>query len=1158
MPRDTTQLGWFYRQTISPFRVYGRPFKMGLLRSKRLEWKVVGVLADYDLSSMGFKVQSTSEQPFLLSIELAVADRGEYRATEACFPPLSSALPPRLPIMSNMTPHLARYPLTALVCALLMHSPVHSVLADDLERIDFSSQIRPILAQHCWTCHGPDENSRTADLRLDVREEAIAASAIVPNNSGASKLVERILSDDPESLMPPPASKKPLSAEQKQLLQRWIQQGAEYSKHWAFTIPANVEPPQLRDTSWASNPIDHFLGKRLEQEHLSPSPRADRATLLRRVTLDLTGLPPTVEELKQFLEDPSSDAYERVVDRLLRSKQFAEKMAMEWLDLARYADTNGYNNDEDRTMWPWRDWVINAFDQNMPFDRFTIEQLAGDLLPSPTQEQLIATGFLRNQGHNTEGGIIQEEYRVEYVADRVHTVSTVFLGLSMQCARCHDHKFDPISQKEYYQFYSFFNSLDEKQAGYSKFVGAEPFIRVPTSEQREKIQTLDGQISGLETQKKQLEEQADAKIAKLIAETAESELKSRYSQAAIARFPLDKLEGSTLFESISKAPLGTVSGEVRFQTGKNQESIELQEQTRIELGPTGAFAGDRPFSISVWIKPAGNDGMAIVSKMDESQDYRGYDLLLSGGKVEMHLVHKWPDNAIKVSTKATLSPNEWHHVVAIYDGSKNANGIKFFVDSKAEPSDVVQNSLKDSIETDQPFRIGLRQKSLPYRGLIDELQLFASALDEVSVKQLGKLEPVTGFTDWIRVPADQRTEEQRLQIRQYYLERIDSEYSDLLSKISKSKQEKTAVEESTAAVMVMRDLSPPRETFILKRGQYDQPSERVDSSVPLILLSAGSMPPKDRLQLAQWLVSDANPLTARVTVNRWWQNFFGTGIVKTAEDFGVTGETPSNVELLDYLARRFVQSGWDVKALHKLIVMSSAYQQESRILPQMLERDPENRLLARGPRFRLSAETIRDNALAISGLLQHRFGGPSVKPYQPAGLWEDVTVERRGKYVADVGEGLYRRSLYTFWKRTCPPPSMMSFDAPMREVCTARRARTNTPLQSLVLMNDPTYVECARMLAQQMIREGGASAHERIDAGFKRAVARQATPEEKAILGQILESAMQRFSSEAASAQAFNTIGASAPDASIDPVELASWTVVASTLLNLDETISKR
>jgi len=758
-------------------------------------------------------------------------------------------------------------------------------------QIDFARDIQPILAIHCWSCHGPDETSRQAELRLDVRDQAIAKSAIVPGDDSTSELIHRIDSTDTDSKMPPDTSKKPLNEKQKELLRKWIQQGATYAKHWAFEAPGRTAPSSQSSSDRSLGPIDQFVNDRLKQMQIDFSPRADRETLLRRVTLDLTGLPPTLEDLNQFLSDPSEAAYERVVDRLLASERYAERMAMAWLDLARYADTNGYNNDEERTMWPWRDWVINAFHRNMPYDQFIVEQLAGDLLPNPSRDQLIATAFLRNQGHNTEGGIIPEEYRVEYVADRVHTTATVFLGLSMQCARCHDHKFDPITQTEYYQFFAFFNNLDEKQASYSKFVAAEPFIRVPSAEQESQLKNLQSEMDGLP------EKEASKK--------------------------------------------------------KEREAMEL------------------------------------------------------------------------------LLP----------------------------------------------------------------------------------------------------------------------------------------------AVMILRELATPRETFVLKRGQYDQPSMRVSASVPSILSqlplnnstagnsTAGNSPtgePVGRLELAMWLVDSRNPLTARVAVNRWWQSFFGTGLVKTVEDFGTTGESPSHPELLDYLATKLIDSHWNVKELQKLIVTSATYMQSSRLTPELLERDPENRMLARGPRYRLEAETVRDNALAIAGLLQHRMGGPSVKPYQPAGLWEDVTVERKGKYKEDTGEGLYRRSMYTFWKRTCPPPSMMSFDAPNREVCLARRARTNTPLQSLVLLNDPTYVEAARLLASLMIRDGGSEIKDRINLGYRRCDSRNARPDEQKIIRLILEQAQERFLSNAKQATDLNSTGATPVDGAIDSVELASWTIVASTLLNLDETISKR
>jgi len=1043
--------------------------------------------------------------------------------------------------------------------------PLQSISGQEVERsIDFAREVRPILAAHCWSCHGPDEKSRAADLRLDRRENAVDSTAIVPHDPSASTLVGRIFSEDTTEQMPPPSTKKPLTEYQKEVLQKWILQGAEYKEHWAFAAPVTPEIPLPSAAFSGTNPIDRFIETKLSQEHLKPSPKADRATLLRRISLDLTGLPPTVDELHQFLNDPSSDAYERAVDRKLGSKSYAERMAMEWLDLSRYADTNGYNNDEDRTMWPWRDWVISAFDRNMRFDQFVVEQLAGDLLPNPTQEQMIATAFLRNQGHNTEGGIIQEEYRVEYVADRVHTVATVFLGLSLQCARCHDHKFDPISQAEYYQFYSFFNSLDEKQAGYSNFVGAEPFIRVPNADQVTQIQNLESNIAALESSIQSIQSEAEASLASYLAGASEADLQHRFATSLLHYFPLNKTEQNTLTDAVtglsvcSDLTSGSSSGTVNWQEGKSQEAIAFDGQSRIELQGVGGFTGDQPFTISVWVNPSSNDTMAIVSKMDEMQNHRGYDLLLNGGKVEIHLIHQWPDNAIKVSTKQPVAANQWHHIVASYDGSKKASGVKIYVDSKSEPCDILHDSLRDSIETSMPFRIGLRQNSLPFLGLVDELKIFGTVLDEPNIQKLFALQAITDFFDWIQVPSDQRTEEQRKQITEFYLNRIHESYTTHQKQLAEWKQQKATIEGSAPAVMVLKEMSPARETFVLKRGQYDQPGERVFSSVPTILSQPATEAPRDRLALAKWLTHESNPLTARVTVNRWWQNFFGTGIVKSVEDFGLTGDTPTHPELLDFLARSFIESGWDVKAFQKLIVMSEAYQQESRITRELQERDPENQLLARSSRFRLSAETVRDNALAISGLLQSRVGGPSVKPYQPEGLWEDVSVERRAKYVPDVGEGRYRRSLYTFWKRTSPPPSMMSFDAPNREVCLARRARTNTPLQALVLLNDPTYVETARILAQKMIQEAAPTSEDRVDLGFQRCVARKATLEEKSILVSILEEARQRFVANPADAGLLNSTGPTAGDPAIDPIELASWTIVASTLLNLDETISKR
>jgi hypothetical protein len=785
------------------------------------------------------------------------------------------------------------------ITAILILSTVATRSRAD-EAIDYSRDIRPILANHCWACHGPDDKAREASLRLDVRDHAIAKKAIVPKDVKASKLIARIGSDDPDKQMPPPEHKKPLSERQKAMLRVWIEQGANYTQHWAFTAPKQPAAPSLQDGLFVRNVIDAFVLKRLELEKLAPSPEADRATLLRRVSLDLTGLPPTPLEVREFLSDSSPAAYEKVVDRLLASPRYAERMAMAWLDAARFADTNGFNNDEDRTQWPWRDWSIASFARNQPFDQFLTEQIAGDLLPGATLDQKVATAFLRNQVHNTEGGIIPEEYRVEYVADRVHTTATVFLGLSMQCARCHDHKFDPISTKEYYQFFGFFQNIADKQASYANFVGAEPYIRLPTEEQTKRLATLDARRAELEKTVKELE----------------------------------------------------------AKKGKEPAAPELAKL-------------------------------------------------------------------------------------------------------KADLAEVVR----------------------------------------------------------------QRTE----------------------------------LDKTIPAVMVMAEIPKPRENFVLKRGQYDQRGDKVSVGIPAVFPTLpGSPANPTRLDLARWLTSPEHPLTARVAVNRWWQMYFGTGLVKTIEDFGLTGEYPSHPVLLDWLATEFIRTGWDVKQLQRVIVTSATYRQSSRMTKEMQDREPENRLLARGPRQRLSAETIRDNALAISGLLSERLGGPSVKPYQPAGLWEDVTVERRGRYVAEKGEGLYRRSMYTFWKRTCPPPNLMTFDAPNREVCVARRAITNTPLQALVLLNDPTYVEAARKLAERMIRDGGDGMAKRISVGFELAIGREANAEEQRILSPIVTEALTRFKADPAAAKKLLAIGDSGPDAKLDVVELAAWSLVASTILNLDETISKR
>lgn len=1027
--------------------------------------------------------------------------------------------------------------------------------------INFVRDIQPILANHCWNCHGPDEKTRAADLRLDLQQVAFDTKAIVPNKPEESSLVARIHSANEDEVMPPPATKKPLSDAQKKLLEQWIKEGANYEGHWAFQpIQRSARSPSNAQLG-KSSIIDAIVREELTKQGLTPAPAADKATLLRRVTLDLTGLPPTKQELEQFLADSSPDAYRKVVDRLLASKAYAEKMAAQWLDLSRYADTNGYNNDEDRTMWPWRDWVIDAFDRNMPFDRFVVEQLAGDLLPDPTQDQLIATAFLRNQGHNTEGGIIQEEYRVEYVADRVHTAATVFLGLSMQCARCHDHKYDPITQKEYFRFFALFNNLDERQASYSKFVAAEPFIRVPSKQQNEQLSQLDQQIHELKQKLAQREQAAYETLTQWMQANAGDELKRRFGTRAVHSLAFDNRDikdGSIVgLDALNPQHTSTVVGNVSFVPGQRQEAVQLDGASHLVLGEIASFDGTLPFAISAWVYPQGDGAMAVLSKMDEGNAHRGYDLLLENGKVVSHLLHRWPENGLKVSAKEVLQKEKWQHVVLTYDGSRKAAGMRIYIDGKPATMEVHNDSLTETTVTEKPFHVGLRERSLPFHGRVDDLQVLQGNLQLAQVKELLEGKSVTSLATWLREPIDSWSAEQKEQAKQLTLQQLDTTYKSLQQDLAVKEKERATLADQFPAVMVMKEMNPRRETFVLNRGQYDQPTEKVDPNVPEVLRTFTSLAPANRLELAQWLVHPAHPLTARVAVNRFWENYFGVGLVKTSEDFGTTGEFPSHRELLDFLAMYFMDSGWDVKEIQKLIVLSETYQQDSRVTADHLAKDPENRWLSRGPRYRLSAETIRDNALSIAGILEPKVGGPSVKPYQPEGLWEDVTVERRGKYVPDQGEGLFRRSMYTFWKRTCPPPAMVSFDAPNREVCVARRSRTNTPLQSLVLMNDPTYVEAARVLAEKILTVQGAD-EVRIHEGYLRAVSRPARAEELALLLDLLAASRERFTKEPEAAEQLTRVGTRPLAPNADIKEVAAWTIVASTILNLDETISKR
>ena len=1066
-----------------------------------------------------------------------------------------------------------------------------------IARMDFARDVRPILSNHCWSCHGPDEATRQAKLRLDRRDSAITKTesgkvAVTPGKPEASELVARIASNDDDLVMPPPDAKKPLNAAQKETLRLWIEQGAEYSQHWAFIPPSR--PVVLRWKSQISNlkseirsPIDAFVLARLETEGLASSPPAPKETQLRRVTLDLTGLPPSLNELRVFLSDDSPDAYEKVVDRLLASPRHAERLAMHWLDAARYADTNGYNNDESRSMWPWRDWVIEAFAVGMPYDQFLTEQLAGDLLPNATLTQRVATGFNRNHVLTTEGGIIEEEYHVEYVADRVHTTATVVMGLSFQCARCHDHKFDPLTQREYYQFAAYFNNVPDRIVGYSSGRMAEPIIKVPSREQQAELDRLQRRKTELEALLKQRETNIDAEVARWEKSLTPEEVAKAGPAGLIAHFPLDEPDGDQVGDAVNAARRGTIRGKVSRTPGKLGSALDFDGNTFVELGDVGVFDSGDKFSFATWIRPTSNSPTTVLAKNDEANAFRGYDVILEGAKVCAHFSHHWPDKAFKVVAKQPLSLNEWHHVAVTYDGSLRATGVKIYVDGKLQPHDATTNNVLDgTLKTDKPFHIGKRSSSVPFQGQIDDVQIYGVELTAEEAASLSAGQTLGRLKDILAVAPAERSESQKSMLRQFYLDRIDVESRTLKSQIADVPRLLAELDKAIPVTMVMQEQSPRRQMFLLKRGQYDQRGEEVTAGLPAVFLNvpaslprggaettdsplrdqniSRTAPPRgneaatftDRLALARWLTSPSHPLTARVAVNRWWEMLFGTGLVETAEDFGVQGSLPSHPELLDWLATELIRSGWDQRAMLKLIVTSATYRQSSRVGPELLERDPRNRLLTRGPRYRLPAETVRDNALAISGLLRTRLGGPSVKPYQPEGLWEDVSVERREKYTPDAGDGVYRRGMYTFWKRTCPPPGMTTFDAPDREFCLIRRARTNTPLQALVLLNDPTFVEAARVLADRLLTEFN-SDDERIAAAFQICVSRLPTADERRILSETLHLARERFRQDRSAAEKLLSVGRATSPQPLALEELAAWTTLTSVLLNLDETISK-
>jgi hypothetical protein len=1147
--------------------------------------------------------------------------------------------------------------------------------------VNFSRQIRPILSENCFTCHGPDDGQRKAKLRLDTPEGAFAIkdgkTVIKAGDSANSEVYKHISSQDPDEIMPPVKSGKKLTEEQVALIRKWIDEGAKWETHWAFQPPVRPSLPEVKKTDWPRNEIDRFVLAKLEEQNLCPSPEADKATLARRATLDLTGLPPTVEELDAFLADNSSGAYEKMVDRLLDSTRYGEQMARYWLDHARYADSHGYHIDAPRMVWKYREWVIDSFNRNKPFDQFTIEQIAGDMLPEASIDQKIASGFNRCNMSTGEGGAIEEEYRVKYAADRVETVGTVWLGLTVGCAQCHSHKYDPIAQKEFYQLAAFFNNIAENALD-GNAPAPEPAIKVPSKDQAAEQSRFNKTIAALK-------DKLDGPNADLDKAQADweakwkSKLETTFSVIDPAEFKssggatFKKLDDTSIlvegtnpdrddYEITFKTPPGQVGAirlealldeslpaksaarsdngnfvlsefeadaapiaepsrreRIRFMTALadySQEKFPVTDAIdgKIDTGwgaeghvkkenRLATFIPEKPFGFSagteirvrlrfqsIFAKHAigrfrlsvagASEGLKLLTPTQfSSWQMAGPFTAETGGAAfettfepekKIDLTATFNDGKIKWMAKPEFANGK----VNTLSGDNSAtylyrtirspfarkttlsfgsdDGIKVWLNGKVVLDKNLQRGIKpDEDKIDVELNEGENQLLLKVVNYSGGYSFYFNTSDEKGDTLSPSIAQILAFSK------NEFSAKEKETLRRFYRQNFSSGWKDLSAELAQKENDLKSLEAQIPMTMVSRELDKPRDTYLLLRGQYDAHGEKVSPNVPAVLPPLVGVEKTNRLALAKWLVARDNPLTARVTVNRFWQRYFGTGIVKTAEDFGSQGEAPSHPELLDWLAAEFMDSGWNMKRIHRLILTSSTYKQSSRITPELLHKDPQNRLLARGPRFRMDAEMIRDSALALGGLLVEKVGGPSVKPYQPPGLWTEVSYGFKEDYTADKGQGLYRRSMYTYWKRQSPPPGMITFDAPSREVCTVRRQRTNTPLQALELMNDPQYLEASRGLARRMMTESGSTPEKRREFAYRLATARKPSQTELQILKEAFQKQLADFQANPEAATGFLGVGDSKPDAIFSPGEFAAWTSVASMILNLDATVTK-
>ncbi len=1038
--------------------------------------------------------------------------------------------------------------------------------AQAAQPVQFNRDIRPILAEACFHCHGPDPGTRKAGLRLDTEAGFFTSKdgeppTVIKNKPETSALFQRLISTDEDEIMPPPESHKTLKPEQIALVRQWIAEGAPWQPHWSFMQPEKAEQPQVKDNAWVKTPVDRFILAKLEAAGLEPAPEADAHTLVRRISLDITGLPPSPELLARYCPTGPTrltDAQiSQLVDELLKSPAYGEHRARYWLDAARYADTHGLHFDKEREIWPYRDWVVKAFNRNQPFDQFTVEQIAGDLLPKPTDDQLVATGFQRCNITTNEGGTIDEENLANYASDRVQTLGWVYMGLTTNCSQCHDHKFDPITQRDYYSLAAFFRNTTQGPKDGNVKDGKGPVLVLPTDKDRPRWNALPAEIAAAKTKQDASRKAAKAPFDQWLAGAKPEDLdKDVPSKGMVAHVPLDEGAGSEVTGVCGSSKTFKAVGEVTWKPdGKLGPAPVMKPGGTFEIGDAGDFERDHAFSYGAWVR-AGRAGVfgGILARMDEKNGYRGWDLWQNDTSLSVHIVSQWPKDAIKVSTaKPALRPGVWQHVFVTYDGKGKAAGVRIFVNGVETPVKAETDALKGSVKTTTPTRIGQRSHTQFFTdGGVQDVRIYDRQLAAAEVLALSNVGPLQTM-----LAAPKRGAKQQEALFEHYLVTRDAAYQSALALSTKLTNEQDAIKARSPLTHIQEErMDSQPMANILMRGQYDMVGEEVEAAVPAALGKLPAKAPKNRLGLAKWLVSAENPLTARVTVNRFWQELFGSGLVKTSEDFGIMGDAPTHPELLDWLAVEFRESGWDVKRFFKMLVSSAAYRQAALIMPEKIEKDRDNDLLSRGPRFRMDAEMIRDYALAVSDTLSPKMGGPGTMPYQPVNVWEVVGMGTE-KYTQDNGENLYRRTLYNFWKRTAPSPNMEVFNAPTREVSCVRRDRTNTPLQALVTMNDPQFIEAARHLAQHTLNKVKGDDIAKFTAVAERLLCRPLKASETPILTASLKDLRSHYAANAADAEALLNVGESKADAKLPKHELAAWTMLCNQLMNLDEVLNK-